>query len=71
MEHGICRQVLVGVGNLKAQIKRLKVETFNRKKISHDELWFKAHEDRTQDLHISRMVDKMVKSRNMDWAIEK
>jgi hypothetical protein len=47
MEHGICRQVLVGVGNLKAQIKRLKVETFNRKKISHDELWFKAHEDRT------------------------
>ncbi len=31
MEHGICKQVLVGVGNLKAQIKRLKVETLNRK----------------------------------------
>lgn len=31
MEHGICKQVLVGVGNLKARIKRLKVETLNRK----------------------------------------
>ncbi len=46
MEHGICKQVLVRVGNLKAQIKRLKSETLNRKKW-HDELWFKVHEDRT------------------------
>jgi hypothetical protein len=39
--------VLVGVGNLKAQIKRLKVEIFNRKIKWYDELWFKFHEDRT------------------------
>ncbi len=65
MEHGICKQVLVGVGNLKAQIKRLKVETLNRKRC-HDELWFKVHEYGAWNLQASACKSWKFESSNKE-----